>query len=129
MNDMRELSDEFKLSVRSIFEVFEGLSNLVTRLARDRSIRLREGGKEKKPTRAAIVSALILWIAEQPEQQQMAIMAQAMDRLNALLGQDDEGGSSMSMRMDPSEPDLGPVGNRIAVPHEPPKKTPKRRSG
>jgi hypothetical protein len=40
----------------------------------------------------------------------------------------DEDGPS-SARMDPSEPDLGPVGNRIAVPHEPPKKTPKRRSG
>jgi predicted DNA-binding transcriptional regulator YafY len=88
MTDMRELSDEFKLSVRSIYEVFETLSNLVTRLAGDRSIRLRENGKEKRPTRAAVVSALVVWLSEQTEAQQRAIVARGIASLNAMLEHD-----------------------------------------
>jgi hypothetical protein len=93
---MRELSDEFKLSVRSIFEVFEALSRVVTRLAGDRSIRFREKGKEKRPTRAAVVSALILWFAEQPEGQQRAVLVRGMDRLNELLDSDQDGAGEAS---------------------------------
>lgn len=85
MQVMRELSDEFKLSVRTIAEVFQGLTMLVARLASDRSIRFREKGKEKRPTRAAIVSALILWLDAQSDADQRRIVADGMRRLNDLL--------------------------------------------
>lgn len=99
MTAMRELSDEFKLSVRTIAEVFQGLTMLVARLATDRAIRFRERGREKRPTRAAIVSALILWLDAQPHAEQRRVISEGMARLNRLLE-----GEETAIQDDPPAP-------------------------
>lgn len=79
---MRDLSDDCKLSVRSIVEVYDVLADLELRVARDRSIRTRKG---RRPSRAAIINALVLWLSALPDAEQARIVAEGMTRLNAIL--------------------------------------------
>lgn len=79
---MRELTDEFKISARSIGEVTEIVAVLTTRAAMDPTIRF--GGK--KPTRASVVNALLLWLDDQPGPEQKRIVREGMALLNRILG-------------------------------------------
>jgi len=88
MMAMRELSDDFKLSVRTIAEVSEALGTIIAQLGSDKSIRLKEKGKVKKPTRAALVSALILYLARLPKDEQRAMIAEGIAEVNRLLEHD-----------------------------------------
>ena len=84
---MRDLSDEFKLSVRSIGPVFEALGTMVSRGVSDRTIRFGGG---RKPTRAAVVSGLILWAGAQPPEEQKRLMREALALLDQELAREDE---------------------------------------
>lgn len=86
----KDLSDEFKLSVRSTSEVAEVLGVMAPRIAMDRSIRFRG---VKKPTRAAVVNALLLWAGDLPLPELRRVIGEGMNKLSAVLGVDeaDEG--------------------------------------
>ncbi len=81
MPGMRDLSDEFKLSVRSIGEVFQALGAMVARLAIDRRVRFRG----KKPTRAAVINAAILYLDSLAPEEWERALAAGMRRLEELL--------------------------------------------
>jgi len=78
---VRDLTDEFKLSVRSIGEVFQALNAMVSRLAVNRRVRFRG----KKPTRAAAVNAALLYLDSLPPEQWEQALAAGMRRLEQLL--------------------------------------------
>jgi hypothetical protein len=84
---MRELSDDFKLSFRSIPEVYEAFGAMVARTATDPTIRFAgtKTQREKKAHRAALLNALILHLAELPQAEQRRAIARGMDLLNATL--------------------------------------------
>jgi hypothetical protein len=86
MTGMKDLSDDFKLSFRSTGEINEAFSGLVARTAKDPGIRYRG----KKPPRAAIINALVMWVTSLPRSEQRAIVAQGMELLNDHLDSDDE---------------------------------------
>ncbi len=95
---MRDLSDEFKLSVRSTGEVFQALGAIVSRLAVDRRVRFRG----KKPTRAAVVNAALLYLDSLPPEQWEQALAAGMRRLEELLE------SNGSTGPDGTEPEAAP---------------------
>lgn len=78
----RNLDDEFKLSYRSIAEVYEAFGRIETMVGVDRSIRFK---KRVRPKGAAILNALILHIASRPPEEQRAMIRDGMGRLNDLL--------------------------------------------
>jgi len=81
---MRDMTDEFKLSVRSIAEVFQALGGMVTRLAVTRRVRFRG----KKPTRAAVVNAALLYLDSLPPEQWEQALSIGMRRLEQILASD-----------------------------------------
>lgn len=87
-----EISDEpgdFKLSVRMLAEPFQGLNVLKDLAALDRACYMWDGKqKMKKPTKAAIMSALVLWISRLPATEQRRIVADGMLDLNRLVKKD-----------------------------------------
>lgn len=83
---MKDLSDDFKLSFRSTGEINEAFSGLVARAAKDATIRYRG----KKPHRAAVLNALVMWVTSLPQSEQRAVLAQGMELLNDHLDNDDE---------------------------------------
>jgi len=87
---MRDLTDEFKLSVRSIGEVIEALGAIVNRLAVTRRLRFRG----KKPTRAAVVNAAVLYLESLAPPERERALAAGMERLERLLEVDPTGGSN-----------------------------------
>ena len=87
---MRDLTDEFKLSVRSVAEVFAALNGMVTRLAVSRRLRFRG----RKPTRAAVVSAALLYLESLPPEEWERALACGLSRLEAILGDDPADGPS-----------------------------------
>lgn len=90
MRPMRDLTDEFKLSVRSIGEVIEALGAIVNRLAVTRRIRFRG----KKPTRAAVVNAAVLYLESLAPPERERALAAGMERLERLLEVDPTVGSN-----------------------------------
>ena len=127
MDVMRELSDEFKLSVRTIAEVFQALAYQVARVASDRTVRFREKGKQKRPTRAAIVSALILWLEDQPMDVQRHVIASGLDKLNGLLDTDQPQTMTKPLDLPVREMEFDP-GTGTLTP-KPTKAVPKRKRG
>jgi hypothetical protein len=87
----------------------------------DRTIRLREKGKVKRPTRAAVVSALILWLNDQSTEKQKEIVAQGMGKLNALLAGEPPAPDSV--------PAIPPVVNETRVYRTGQEKPKRRRTG
>jgi hypothetical protein len=85
MEASRELSDDFKLSARSIEEVEGLLLGLEKLIKSDKSIRYLGGRGLKKPTRASILNALLFWLDAQPPAVQRRIVLDGMGRLNAVL--------------------------------------------
>ena len=81
---MRDMTDEFKLSVRSIAEVFQALGGMVTRLAVTRRVRFRG----KKPTRAAVVNAALLYLDSLPQAEWEKALSIGMRRLEEMLASD-----------------------------------------
>lgn len=83
----RELEDAYKLSVRSTPEVFEAFHSLVALVFRDRSVRFvgKAEGKTKRPTRAAVLNALMLFFDLLPNAEKKRCLVIGMDRLNRLL--------------------------------------------
>jgi hypothetical protein len=85
---MRELSDDFKLSYRSLPEVYEAFGSMVSRVASDPSIRFAgktKKGRDKRAHRAAFINALLLWLDAQPRPRQKEVIREGMELLNALL--------------------------------------------
>ncbi len=82
---MRDLTDEFKLSVRSTPEVFQALTSIVTRLAVDRRVRFRG----KKPTRAAVVNAAMLYLDSLAPADWERALSAGMAQLERILGSED----------------------------------------
>lgn len=85
LSTMKDLTDEFKLSVRSAPEVFQALASIVTRLAVTRRVRFRG----KKPTRAAVVNAALLYLDSLPPADWERALAAGMARLERFLESDD----------------------------------------
>jgi hypothetical protein len=81
---MKDLTDEFKLSVRSTAEVFQALGGMVTRLAVTRRVRFRG----KKPTRAAVVNAALLYLDSLSQEQWEQALSIGMRRLEQILESD-----------------------------------------
>lgn len=82
---MKDLTDEFKLSVRSAPEVFQALGSIVTRLAVTRRVRFRG----KKPTRAAVVNAALLYLDSLAPADWERALADGMVRLERILESDE----------------------------------------
>lgn len=83
---MRDLGDEYKLSFRSIDEVYSAFRQVENHVVGDRAIRLEAGGRPgRRPSRAAILNALILWLHARPVAQQRHVVAEGMERLNMIL--------------------------------------------
>jgi len=106
---MRDLSDESKLSVRSIDEVFAVLDLLKSRAAGDRTIRYRD---KRRPGIAAIVNALILSLESRSEDEQRQVIRDGMNRLNLLLAETDEERAAATTRATEAA--------RVAPPQAPP---------
>lgn len=87
MTAMRELSDDFKLSYRSIAEVYESFGAMVARTATDPTIRFvgTKVQRNKKANRAAVLNAILLYLDEMPIEEQRRAIARGMARLNAML--------------------------------------------
>lgn len=78
---MKDLTDEFKLSVRSVPEVFEALGTMVHRLKAGRQIKFRD----KKPTRAAVVNAALLYLASLPPEEWERALSTGLRQLEDVL--------------------------------------------
>lgn len=91
----RDLSDDFKLSFRSLSEVNEAFAGIVARAASDPTTRYRG---RRKANRAAVLNALILWLDSRPREEQLAIVGQGMRRLNDLLLPDGVGSDADAER-------------------------------
>lgn len=85
MGVMRELSDDFKLSVRSVAEVFAVLNDLDTRFGRSKRVKFRG----KRMTREALVNAAVLHLGSLPAQEQEVALAGSVARLEAHLAETD----------------------------------------
>ena len=72
------------MGVRTVDEVAFALNYMDGLLIRNRSIRFFHGGKWKPPTQAAVVSALILHAARLPDADQVRLLAEGMDLVNAI---------------------------------------------
>jgi len=120
---MRDLTDEFKLSVRSAPEVFQALGSIVTRLTVTRRVRFRG----KKPTRAAVVNAALLYLDSLAPVDWERALADGMVRLERILESDDIPAG------DPAQTEVGPPAAPQRVEMEvqdvsPPPAKPNRRS-
>ncbi len=93
---MKDLTDEFKLSARSTADVFVLLGRMVDRLKADRRVRFRG----KKPTRASVVNAALLYLDSLPPAQWEEALAVGFRRLEEILAED-SGTSAASV---PDEP-------------------------
>lgn len=82
---MRDLTDEFKLSARSTPEVFLLLGQMVDRLKADRRVRFRG----KKPTRAALVNAALLYLDTLPQAEWEKALQVGLTRLERILAEDE----------------------------------------
>jgi hypothetical protein len=82
--DMRELSDNFKLSVRSLSQVFGVLNDLDSAFGRTMAIKFRG----KRLTREAIVNAAILHLGSLGSAEQERALTAAIARLEAMLSDD-----------------------------------------
>ena len=82
---MKDLTDEFKLSVRSVAEVFAALGTMVHQLKANRRVRFRG----KKPTRAAVVNAALLYLESLPPEQWERALDQGLRRLEGILEADE----------------------------------------
>jgi hypothetical protein len=85
---MRDLTDEFKLSARSTPDVFVMLGRMVDRLKADRRVRFRG----KKPTRAAVVNAALIYLDTLPPSQWEQAITIGFRRLEEILSEDDAAG-------------------------------------
>ena len=86
---MRDLTDDFKLCVRSIGEVTGALAVMVNRLAMARRTRFRG----RKPTRAAVVNAALLYLDSLDPAERERALALGMARLEKLLEFDPAAGA------------------------------------
>lgn len=88
-DDMRDMAKEYKTGLRTFWEVNDVLGEMESRAAKDKAKAAwqvhREDGEKKKPTRAAVISAMILRLAEMPEEHQDAFIADGMRLLNGLI--------------------------------------------
>lgn len=78
---MRDLTDQFKLSVRSTGEIFEIVGAMVSRLRTTGDIRFRG----KNVTREALVNAALLYLDQLPHEQKVAALDAGMKRLEGIL--------------------------------------------
>ena len=93
INFPRDLEDDFKIFARSIHEVFEGTSNLVSHVAKDKEIRFKGRFRPKK---AAVLNALLLHVASLSEEEQVRMVRSGMLILNDLLRREVDGGAKES---------------------------------
>lgn len=125
MEAMRELSDEFKLSVRSIGEVIQALQRMEADLLLDYSVRFIQKGIAKRPTQAAMVAAIILQIASRPPEERKRMIGEGMTILNTLLAGGDEGEgqgqASDGTATEAGHPLSREVDRRTGIPASPPK--------
>lgn len=94
---MRDLSDEFKLSVRSIPEVYRALGEIVSQLAVGRRVRFRG----KKPTRAAVVNASLLYLDSLPAEEWERVLVIGLQRLEEILASNESPGPSQPVGPEP----------------------------
>lgn len=105
MSAMRDLNDDYKISVRGIEEVEQALGMLVARVKADRKIRYKtHTSQPAKPGKAAVVNALILYVDGLPPAQQKQIIAAGLAVLDRCLAMDSPGGGE-SRKTDDETPD------------------------
>ena len=78
---MRELSDKFKLSARSVGEVLEAINSMVSR-ARTTGEPVYHG---KNLTREALVNAVILYVDSLPPREKVRAIVEGVRRLELIL--------------------------------------------
>lgn len=82
----RDISKEYTLSARLPWECNELLNNEETRTAKEKRFwQTMLNGRKKRPTRAAVVAAVLLWYQRQTEQEKEAILLEGIDTLNAMI--------------------------------------------
>jgi hypothetical protein len=77
---MRDLTDEYKLSVRSAGEVFEAVTAMVSRFRTTGEVQFRG-----KLTREALVNAVLLHLEALPHAEKVRVLRDGMQRLEAIL--------------------------------------------
>jgi hypothetical protein len=77
---MRDLTDEYKLSVRSAGEVFEAVTAMVSRFRTTGEVQFRG-----KLTREALVNAVLLHLEALPHAEKVRVLRDGMRRLEAIL--------------------------------------------
>jgi hypothetical protein len=81
---MRDLTDQYKVTVRTIREVDDAINAIVARVKNHMTWK-RTAGTQERPTKAAIVSALILFLDACDEAEQERILTEGLAMLDALL--------------------------------------------
>ena len=82
---MREIFTEVMMTIRVPFEADDAVLHAQGIVKRDRSIRIIHSGGIKRPTRAAIVAAILLEFAGKSDEEQLNICRSGIDRLNAMI--------------------------------------------
>jgi hypothetical protein len=78
----RNLDDDFKLSYRSIAEVYEAFGRIEALVRGDKSIRFKG---RVRPKGAAILNAIVLYVESLPPEQQRRAVGEGMARLNEYM--------------------------------------------
>lgn len=91
----RELSDKFKISVRSVGEVVEVFSAVVGRL-RTKEVTFQG----KRVTREAVASALFLYLGKLSESDQERVLSIGLAELERILSGEDPAASPKPKRID-----------------------------
>ncbi len=84
---LRELSDKFKISARSLGEVAEAINTMVSRFRTTGDVTYLE----KNLTREALINAAILYVDSLPHPQKAEAIREGIGRLEALLREDGRG--------------------------------------
>jgi hypothetical protein len=100
----RNLDDDFKLSYRSIAEVYEAFGRIEALVRGDKSIRFKG---RIRPKGAAILNAILLYMDALPADQQRRAVADGMARLNEFMrieqveGEEPQGEGSRGIVIEP----------------------------
>ena len=79
---MKSLPDSDKQTFRALFETMNAIKKVEFVISGDRTIRYLG---TRRPHRASIYNAVVLWLAEQPEETQRDVIREGMKRVNQVM--------------------------------------------
>lgn len=88
---MKSLPDSDKQTFRALFETMEAIKQIELLVSGDRSIKYNG---RKRPHKAAIYNAILLWLARQPAEVQRQVVGEGMKLVNTFM---DAGGQNLEI--------------------------------